>query len=81
MLLRKNELDRVVKNHSTALEFPTEVEKYIDKESAEKVIIGSFPSHKLDHCSPMLSMPKEGRHLYDTSMTITGIEIYLECKI
>ena len=50
-----------IKNHSTALEFSEDVEKYIQKEVKERALLGPFrvPPHEAYHVSPLLSRPKE----------------------
>ena len=50
-----------ISNQSTALEFPEDVEKDMQKEIGEKALLGPFPAplHREYHVSPLLSRPKE----------------------
>ena len=58
----KFEPNTVVTNHSTALQHPECISKYLEVEILNKAIMGPFKKPPLDglHCSPMLTRPKAG---------------------
>ena len=51
-----------VNNHSTAREYPNDIEAYIAKERDHGVLLGPFTEipHNSYHCSPMLTIHKDG---------------------
>ena len=49
-------------NHQSALQYPIDIQKYLDKEIKLGVMLGPFEvvRHPGYHCSPLMSRPKEG---------------------
>ena len=49
-------------NHHSALQYPIDIQKYLDKEIKLGAMLGPFEAvcHPGYHCSPLMSRPKEG---------------------
>jgi hypothetical protein len=63
-----------VTNHSSAIQFPAEVDNYFSEETHFGAILGPFPDAPFWdlHCSPLMTAPKDGnkrRIIIDLSFT------------
>ena len=51
-----------VNNHYSAIQYPDQVQNYLDMEQKHGALLGPVPAvtHSQYHCSPLMSRPKEG---------------------
>ena len=69
---RNSSLQSVTEKHKLALQFPSEIEKYIDEELQHGAILGPFSQHPFaTHVSPLMTRSKQnsnkGRTIMDLS--------------
>ena len=77
-----------ISNHSTATQYPTDVQAYINKEKEKGALLGPFTKipHEEYHSSPLLTRPKEGdtrRVIVDLSygdVSVNGCTIKISMK-
>ena len=66
-------LQSVTENHKSALQFPSEIQKYIDEELQHGAILGPFVQYPFPtHVSPLMTRSKQNSNKRRTIMDLSG---------
>ena len=65
-------LEPTIQNHKSALQFPLEIQRYIDEELQYGAILGPFPQYPIPtHVSPLMTRSKQNSNKRRTIMDLS----------
>ena len=69
---KNSSLQSVTENHKSALQFPSEIQKYIDEELQHGAILGPFSQYPFaTHVSPLMTRSKQNSNKRRTIMDLS----------